>query len=242
MISRRSFIAVASATALSACVRPAQDATAALSAPPEPVWPPLPAHYGAVTGEPYPVPAVPEGVVPPHLWRQEVDNPFPQYAVGSIVVDPDAAYLHLIGPSGRAMRYGVGVGAAGYAWSGDARMQFRRKWPRWKAPDTMIARRPEFEPYSVANGGMDPGPGNPLGARALYLFQNGQDTLYRIHGACEPQYVGQNVSSGCIRLLDQDVIALHDRVQDGIAVVVLAPLNGDGLSSLFKGEPGFVQC
>ena len=103
-------------------------------------------------------------------------------------------------------------------------MQFRRKWPVWKAPDDMITRRPEFAPYSVANGGMPGGPGNPLGARALYLFQNRQDTLYRIHGACEPKYLGKSVSSGCIRMLNQDVIDLHDRVQDGCKVVVLASL------------------
>lgn len=233
MISRRTFFAMASTTALSACLRPIGEHSAEQATPSEPIWPPLPAHYGVVTDEPYPVPAVPEGVVPPHLWRQEVENPFPQHAAGTIVVDPDAAFLHLIGQDGRAMRYGVGVGAAGYAWNGEARMQFRRSWPRWKAPDTMIARRPEFAPYSVANGGMDPGPGNPLGARALYLFQNGQDTLYRIHGACEPQYVGKNVSSGCIRLLDHDVIDLHARVQDGIAVIVLASLKDEGLASFY---------
>lgn len=233
MISRRTFLAGASATALSACMQPPVDVTRAAAVPPVPAWPPLPAHYGAILDEPYPVPAVPEGVVPPHLWRQEVANPFLSYEPGTIVVDPDAAFLHLIGQDGRAMRYGVGVGAAGYAWSGEARMQFRRAWPRWKAPDTMIARRPEFEPYSVANGGMDPGPGNPLGARALYLFQNGQDTLYRIHGACEPRYVGKNVSSGCIRLLDQDVIDLHDRVRDGVSVIVLESLKGDPTASIY---------
>ncbi len=233
MISRRSFFTAASATALSACMRPPVEVTRTAAVPLEPAWPPLPTHYGAILDEPYPVPAVPEGVVPPHLWRQEVANPFPSYAQGTIVVDPDAAFLHLIGQDGRAMRYGVGVGAAGYAWSGEARMQFRRTWPRWKAPDTMISRRPEFEPYSVANGGMDPGPGNPLGARALYLFQNGQDTLYRIHGACEPRYVGKNVSSGCIRLLDQDVIDLHDRVRDGVPVIVLASLKGEATASIY---------
>ncbi len=233
MISRRSFFAAASATALSACMRPLVEVSRNAAVSPEPVWPPLPAHYGTILDEPYPVPAVPEGVVPPHLWRQEVTDPFGSYEPGTIVVDPDAAFLHLIGRDGRAMRYGVGVGAAGYAWSGEARMQFRRTWPRWKAPDTMIARRPEFEPYSVANGGMDPGPGNPLGARALYLFQNGQDTLYRIHGACEPQYVGKNVSSGCIRLLDQDVIDLHDRVRDGVPVIVLSSLKGEATASIY---------
>ena len=193
MISRRSFVSVASAAALSACTRLPGQTFPEEMAQPKPIWPPLPEHYGAVLDEPYPVPDVPdvpdvpEGIVAPHLWRQEVVNPFPADAQGTIIVDPDAAFLHLIGHDGQAMRYGVGVGAAGYTWSGEARMQFRRKWPRWKAPDTMIARRPEFEPFSVANGVMGPGPGNPLGAWALYLFQNCRDTLQRIHGACEPQ-------------------------------------------------------
>ncbi|MDO9526356.1 MAG: L,D-transpeptidase [Gemmobacter sp.] len=233
MISRRIFLGAAAATTLTACVRPLTDAQVSRSKPPPPVFPPMPARYGALTNEPYPVPAVPDGVVPPHLWLQEVDNPFPDQPTGTIIVDPDAAYLHLVGVNGRAMRYGVGVGAAGFDWEGDAQMRFRRSWPRWKAPDTMIARRPEFAPYSVANGGMDPGPGNPLGARALYLFQNGEDTLYRIHGACEPEYLGEAVSSGCIRLLDQDVIDLHDRVRDGVRVVVLPSVRNGAISQLY---------
>ncbi len=97
----------------------------------------------------------------------------------------------------------------------------------------MIVRKPELEPYSVANGGMDPGPGNPLGARALYLFQNGQDTLYRIHGACEPQYLGKAVSSGCIRLLDQDAIDLHRRAPHGAKVRVLPAIMPQGLAALY---------
>lgn len=226
MITRRTLLAGAAATGLAACTRPLPEA------PPEPP-PPMPAHYGALTTEPYPVPGVPPGIVEPRLWRQEVANPFPRYAEGTIIVDPDAAYLHLVGRDGRAMRYGVGVGAAGYDWEGEAVMQYHQKWPRWKAPDSMIARRPEFAPYSVANGGMAPGPGNPLGARALYLFQDGRDTLYRIHGACEPQYLGKAVSSGCIRLLDQDIIDLHDRVRDGSPVVVLASIKPEGLESLY---------
>ena len=193
----------------------------------------MPTRYGAITTEPYPIPAVPPGVVPPQLWRREVANPFPEMAEGSIVVDPDEAYLYLVEPDGRALRYGVGVGGAGFAWAGDARLQFRRTWPRWKVPDEMIARRPELEPYSVANGGMDPGPGNPLGARALYLFQNGEDTLYRIHGACEPEYLGKAVSSGCIRLLDQDVIDLHDRVRDGVTVRVLPSLRPGRIGAVY---------
>ncbi len=164
---------------------------------------------------------MPEGVVPHRLWRQEVSNPYPFDAPGTIVVDPGEGFLHLIENEGRAMRYGAGTGAAAFEWQGEARLQFCREWPRWKVPDEMIARRPELEPYSVANGGMGPGPGNPLGARALYLFQDGIDTLYRIHGACEPEYLGKAVSSGCVRLLDQDVIDLHGRVRHGAIVRVL---------------------
>lgn len=228
MLTRRAFLAAASAATLPACTPAARP-----PAPPPPPVPAMPAHYGAAQGEPYPVPAVPAGVVDPKWWRQEVDNPFAFETAGTIVVDPDQAHLYLITQAGSALRYGVSVGAAGYGWNGDAVMRFRRKWPVWKAPDSMIARRPEFEPYSVANGGMPPGPGNPLGARALYLFQGDQDTLYRIHGACEPAFLGQAVSSGCIRLLDQDVIDLHDRVRDGCKVKVLASTRHGEFEALY---------
>lgn len=218
MFSRRLFMAAGASAALSACAAPVPPAP---PVPAKPVYPPLPAHYGAITDEPHPVPAVPEGIVPPHLWRQQVVNPYPDQPPGTIIVDPSAGLLHLVESAGSAMRYGAGTGADAYAWSGDARLQFTRAWPVWKAPDSMIARRPEFAPYSVANGGMPGGPGNPLGARALYLFQNGQDTLYRIHGACEPKYLGKAVSSGCVRLLDQDIIDLHRRARHGATVRVL---------------------
>ncbi|MEO6298483.1 MAG: L,D-transpeptidase [Paracoccaceae bacterium] len=231
MLTRRAFLAAGSAAALSACTAPPQPAAPALP-PPAPI-PPLPAFYGAISDESYPVPAVPEGVVPQKYWRQQVENPFPQEAPGSIVVDPDAGFLHLVGQDGDAMRYGAGTGAAAFEWQGLARLQFTREWPRWKVPDTMIERRPEFARYSVANGGMAPGPGNPLGARALYLFQNGKDTLYRIHGACEPQYLGKAVSSGCIRLLDQDAIDLSTRVQHGVTVRVLASIRPLGLTAVY---------
>ena len=228
MLTRRAFLAAGSAATLSACApAPLPDQTPISPAPP----PALPAFYGAVTTEPFPVPAVPPGVVEPRLWRQFVPNPFPKDAPGTVVVDPGAGYLFLIGDDGQALRYGAGTGAAAYAWSGTARMQFTRSWPVWKAPDSMIARRPEFAPYSVANGGMPGGPGNPLGARALYLFQDGQDTLYRIHGACEPQLLGRAVSSGCVRLLDQDAIDIATRVPHGATVRVLpaTPPVGTGL-------------
>lgn len=231
MFTRRSFVAAGAAASLSACVRPAEPVPVASE--PAQITPPLPAFYAAVLDEPYPIPAVPEGVVPPHLWRQEVQNPFPEEAKGTIIVDPDAGYLHLVQSRETAMRYGAGTGAAAYAWNGIARLQFAREWPRWRVPDEMIARRPELAPYSVANGGMDPGPGNPLGARALYLFQNGTDTLYRIHGACEPQYLGKPVSSGCVRLLDQDAIDLYRRAPHGAKVHVLPSIMPKGLAALY---------
>lgn len=233
MLTRRSLLAAGAALSLSACL-PAQprNASASAKAPPAPI-PPLPAFYGAVLDEPYPVPAVPEGVVPQKLWRQRVDNPFPDLPPGMIVIDPDAGLLHLVESPEMALRYGAGTGAQAFSWSGDARLQFSRKWPRWKVPDDMIARRPELAPYSVANGGMDPGPGNPLGARALYLFQNGEDTLYRIHGACEPEHLGKAVSSGCIRLLDQDIIHLYDHARQGATVRVLPSLKPPGLAALY---------
>lgn len=235
-MNRRFFLASTGAIALSACASappPVQRRVPVEPAPPPPPPPPMPAHYGAIPDEPYPVPAIPDGIVPEHLWRQEVDNPFPRQPEGAIVVDPDAANLHLILGNGRAMRYGVSVGAAGFGWDGDAVIQYGREWPRWKVPAEMIARQPEYAPYSVENGGMDPGPGNPLGARALYLFQNDVDTLYRIHGGCEPKYLGQAVSSGCIRMLDHDVIDLYERVPWGSPVTVLHSVKPERLVSLY---------
>lgn len=222
MISRRSFLSAASMAVVSGCTavggRPAPDIVAA--AVPPPAAPRLPAFYGPIADEPFPIPAVPEGVVPQEYWRQRVPNPFPEQVAGTIVVDPNAYYLHLVENAGTAMRYGVGVGRQGFSWAGNALVQYRREWPRWKAPDEMVARQPELAPYSVAAGGMDPGLNNPLGARALYLFQDGEDTLYRIHGSPEAHSIGKAVSSGCIRLLNHDIIDLHLRVRDGSRVVV----------------------
>ncbi len=221
MITRRSFIGAASLAVLGGCAttEPGPRVQAFAPIPPAPPKT-MPAFYGPIQDEPFPIPAVPAGVVPARFWRQQVQNPFPDERPGTIVVDPYAFYLHLVESRDAAMRYGVGVGRDGFSWSGRARLQYRRKWPRWKAPDDMVARNPDLAPYSVAAGGMDPGPMNPLGARALYLFQNGEDTLYRIHGNPEAHSIGKAVSSGCIRMLNHDVIDLHDRVRDGADVVV----------------------
>lgn len=229
-MNRRIFLTAASAAALAACTKQGSKPVAVLPSPANQL---LPSRYGAIYGEPFPIPAVPQGIVPPELWRQEVKNPYPDQPSGTVIVDPDRAFLHLVQENGLALRYGVGVGAAGFGWNGNSVMQYKRKWPRWTPPDEMVARRPDLEPYSIANGGMDGGPGNPLGSRALYLFQNGKDTLYRIHGACEPQYLGQAVSSGCIRLLDQDAIDLYERVPNGAKVVVLPSVWKDGARGIF---------
>lgn len=139
-------------------------------------------------------------------------------APGTIIIDTKQRYLFLVLPGGQAMRYGVGVGRAGFSWSGSATIDAKREWPKWFPPAEMIARDPKLEPYRT---GMDGGPENPLGARALYLYQNGKDTLYRIHGTTQPWSIGQNVSSGCIRLLNEDIIDLYERVPMGSKVVVL---------------------
>ncbi|MGV8989648.1 MAG: L,D-transpeptidase [Cypionkella sp.] len=232
MLNRRSFVAFGAAASLVACTRPEPPPVTRQAM--EPVaLPPLPDFYGAVTDEPFPIPAIPEGKLAPEYWRREVANPWPDHAPGTIVIDPDAAILHFVKTPQTAMRYGVSVGAAGFAWEGTARLQFTRKWPRWNVPEVMIERKPELARYSVANGGMAGGLDNPLGARALYLFENGVDTLYRVHGNAAPIELGKAVSSGCIRMLDQDVIDLYKRSVHGASVIVLASIKPAGLAQLY---------
>lgn len=134
---------------------------------------------------------------------------------GSILVDTRERFLYLIEENGVARRYGIAVGASGYAWSGTAMIGRKAKWPAWHPTDDMRNNAPGL-PRRIA-----PGPHNPLGARALYLFQNGRDTLYRIHGTSEPWTIGTEASSGCIRMLNEDVIDLHERVRDGALVKVI---------------------
>lgn len=234
MLSRRNFIAMGGMAGLVACGQKLPDEpTRAALAQPAPNFPPLPDFYQAITDEKFPIPAIEEGSLSPEYWRQKVTNPWPDRTHGSIVIDPDAALLYFVETPDRATRYGVSVGAAGFDWNGTARLQFWRSWPRWNVPDTMVARRPELAPYSVANGGMDAGPENPLGARALYLFQNGKDTLYRVHGDASSRELGKPVSSGCIRMLNQDVIHLNDRAVHGADVTVLPSIKPSKLTQLY---------
>jgi lipoprotein-anchoring transpeptidase ErfK/SrfK len=138
---------------------------------------------------------------------------------GTIIVDTQARQLYLVLQDGKAMRWGCAVGRDGFRWAGLADVGRKVMWPRWTPPKEMIARSPEKAKWA---NGMPGGPENPLGARALYLFQNGNDTLYRIHGTTEPLSIGKNASSGCIRMVNQDVVELYRRVPIGSRVVVLA--------------------
>jgi lipoprotein-anchoring transpeptidase ErfK/SrfK len=136
---------------------------------------------------------------------------------GTIVVDTSSRYLYYVLPQGKAIRYGITVGEEALAWSGVARIGRKEEWPAW-VPTQEIKHRLANTPDYVS-----PGPHNPMGARALYLFQGDKDTLYRIHGTNQPEYIGRAISSGCIRMTNEDAIDLYNRVQIGASVVVLPP-------------------
>ncbi|MGC1357216.1 MAG: L,D-transpeptidase [Xanthobacteraceae bacterium] len=146
--------------------------------------------------------------------------------VGTIVIDPSSHLLYLVQRGDKAIRYGVGVGAEGFLWSGRATIDHKLEWPDWYPPAEMMARKPELRQYMVemrgGGLGMKGGPENPLGARAMYLYSGGKDTLYRIHGTNEPWTIGTNISSGCIRLTNDDVVDLYSRTPIGTKVVVLS--------------------
>ena len=138
---------------------------------------------------------------------------------GTIIIDTRSRYLYLVLGNGKAKRYGIGVGRAGFQWSGVAKVGRKQKWPDWYPPKEMIER--ELKKYGrKLPEKMPGGPDNPLGARAMYLYQNGKDTLYRIHGTNAPWSIGRAVSSGCIRLRNEDVIDLYKRVKVGAKVIV----------------------
>jgi lipoprotein-anchoring transpeptidase ErfK/SrfK len=136
---------------------------------------------------------------------------------GTIVVDTGERFLYYVMPNHKALRYGVAVGEAGMAWSGTAKVGRLAEWPDW-IPTAEIQERLGPYPARVAGG-----PRNPLGARGIYLYEDGKDTLYRIHGTNQPEYIGQAISSGCIRMTNEDVIDLYSRVKVGATVVVLSP-------------------
>ncbi|MBC9878395.1 L,D-transpeptidase [Bradyrhizobium sp. INPA01-394B] len=182
-----------------------------------PVYVSTPAHVSAPTQAPAPTPSPAPLVEPPKaadgpgkFARQVVDYASHQ-APGTIIIDTGNTFLYLVLNDGQALRYGIGVGREGFTWSGEQTVARKTEWPDWRPPAEMISRQP-YLPRFMAGG-----PGNPLGARAMYLGE----TEYRIHGTNKPDTIGKRVSSGCIRLTNEDVQDLYDRVKVGAKVIVL---------------------
>ena len=172
--------------------------------------------YASFTDEGFQLPEVPFEKVNAKFRRQIVVDPTGE-APGTIVVNLQERFLYLVQPGGDAIRYGVGIGRDGFRWAGRANIQYGKKWPLWTPPAEMIARKPELEKWRNGEpGGLD----NPLGARALYIYKDDVDTGYRIHGSPEWWSIGQAMSSGCVRLINQDIIDLYNRVSGKAPVVV----------------------
>jgi lipoprotein-anchoring transpeptidase ErfK/SrfK len=173
--------------------------------------------YAALPDEKFPVPAVDLTRLRPTHFRTEVTDPTGEKP-GTIVVNTSERYLYLVEEGGRAIRYGVGIGREGFAWSGHGSINRKAQWPTWTPPAEMVARDPVAAPWA---GGMPGGLDNPLGARAMYIYTGGKDSLYRLHGTADPASIGAAVSSGCVRLINQDVIDLYNRVPVGTKVLVV---------------------
>jgi lipoprotein-anchoring transpeptidase ErfK/SrfK len=214
-VSRRGFVAAFPFVLAGCAMR--EETGVRLSEPP--LDPSYVSMYAPVETEPFPVPGIDLTKVKLEFLRREVayrTNEFP----GTIVVDPAARYTYLVMENDRALRYGVGVGKEeGFNFRGEATIARKAEWPSWRPTPNMIKREPDR--YGPLKDGLPGGPGNPLGPRALYLYRGGQDTYYRLHGTEEPWTIGTMVSSGCIRLLNQDIMDLYRRVPVGAKVVVL---------------------
>jgi lipoprotein-anchoring transpeptidase ErfK/SrfK len=160
-------------------------------------------------------------VPPPPQYQRAIVDYHRKEAPGSIVIDTDARYLYYVLADNKAIRYGVAVGEEALSWYGIAKVGRKEEWPSW-TPTAEIKRRLDNIPDHMEGGAH-----NPMGARGLYLYANGKDTLFRIHGTNQPEHIGQAVSSGCIRMTNEDVIDLYNHVKMGTIVVVLAPHQGD---------------
>lgn len=216
-ISRRHMMLGATSLAAVALAGCATTTSSVPVVPPAPAVPPdVLAMYAAMPNERFAIPAVDIHILDPVYWRQEVEN-ITGESEGTVVVDTPNRLLYWTMPNGRAMRYGVGIGRDGFAWEGRGHIAYGREWPTWTPPAEMIERQPELEQY---RHGMEPSLDNPLGPRALYIHQGNRDTFYRLHGNMDVRSIGQAVSSGCVRLLFQDVIDLYGRVTWGSPIVV----------------------
>ncbi len=213
-LSRRRFMGLVASVAASAAVSPVHAERVRV---PEEHLAIAREMYAALPGERFPIPAIDIKRLHPEYYRRLVDYETAERP-GTVVVDTHNRFLYLVQQGDKAVRYGVGIGRDGFTWSGYGTIQLKREWPTWTPPAEMIDRQPELEEY---RNGMSPGLENPLGARALYIFQNGEDTLYRLHGSGDVASIGQAVSSGCVRLLHQDVIDLYNRVPVPSQIVVI---------------------
>ncbi|MBB5571576.1 MULTISPECIES: L,D-transpeptidase [Rhizobium] len=167
----------------------------------------------------------PQGQIKPQFQRRVV-RLVTNEAPGTIIIDTNNKYLYLIEGDDRARRYGIGVGREGYGWSGVVKIGRKAEWPGWTPPPEMIVR--EAKKGHKLPAYQEGGEGNPLGARAMYLYRNGNDTAFRIHGTNQPWSIGLNMSSGCIRMMNKDVIDLYDRAPVGTKVIVVGPGNKQG--------------
>lgn len=166
--------------------------------------------------DPYQLPSQSTKNTPKEFLRTVVNYQTKQYP-GTIIIDTSARHLFIVLEGGKAIRYGIAVGRDGFRWAGMADVARKVMWPKWTPPKEMIERKPELAKWKT---GMPGGPENPLGARALYLFRDGRDTLYRIHGTNEPSSIGKAASSGCIRMFNQDIVELYRRTPVGSRVLV----------------------
>lgn len=175
-------------------------------------------EYAAVNEGKFFLPAIDMSTIEKKYWRRVIDYPT-SYPIGTILVDTDNRFLYLIQPNGKAIRYGVGVGRQGLALTGTSVVGAKIKWPHWSPTKDMMVRDPDL--YGNMKKGLEPGVDNPLGARALYLYKNGSDSHFRIHGSHEAWSIGKAMSSGCIRMLNQDVIDLYNHAKVGSKVIIL---------------------
>lgn len=176
-----------------------------------------PVYYSARADGKRTVPAIDTSKFHPDLLRNEVEYSTSE-APGTIVIETAGPFLYLVQPEGKALRYGIAIGREGFGWKGSGTIARTAQWPTWTPPPEMIRREPHLEEWRA---GMPGGVSNPLGARALYIYFGGNDSGYRIHGTNQPNSIGWAASSGCFRMINQDVIDLYERVERGAKVVVL---------------------
>lgn len=218
---------------LAACApeAPPQDSTAPMTT--------TPAIYQARTdsgpnGEPINIAKVRPAYLNERNVRQRVAYNGSE-APGTIVVDPYSRFLYHVLPGGEAMRYGIAVGKAGTGFAGTGTIARKARWPSWRPTANMVSTEPEL--YGHLAGGVSGGLSNPLGSRALYLYQGGNDTMYRIHGTMDPSSIGKATSAGCIRLFNQDIMDLFDQTPTGTVVKVRSPAESQQLEGPLMDTP-----